>query len=279
MVRVRATVISKAERPRLSRPQWMSGTREEEPMAEIAQSSRPGIPSRSAARHADGPLRPVTNPRGWVVYGASALIVVLLFGLTLARTGWLNSAETSALQWISAHHVAWLDATALAIAWLLSPTQGVVIVVFGGVIVLIVTNNVRRAVLFLVIGGVGSGACEIVKEIVRRPRPDYGLLAHPLGIEHSFSYPSGHTCLIVGLSLAVIITARNSRWRPTLIVTGAVATLLVALSRLYLGVHHPSDVIAAILTVTGTVALVAPLMLNVILPRTAPRPRRARVDH
>jgi membrane-associated phospholipid phosphatase len=85
------------------------------------------------------------------------------------------------------------------------------------------------------------------KLLVERPRP--GLEA-AVG-SHGFSYPSGHAVAITLCCgyLLVQIFRRTTRWswRIAALACALAVVGLVALSRVYLGVHHPSDVVASML--------------------------------
>jgi membrane-associated phospholipid phosphatase len=87
---------------------------------------------------------------------------------------------------------------------------------------------------------------ELMKYAFHRDRPN---LDHPLVSLSSYSFPSGHvaaTALLYGVLAAMLISKVND-WRWRVLITFAAITLvvLVALSRLYLGVHYLSDVLAA----------------------------------
>jgi undecaprenyl-diphosphatase len=66
----------------------------------------------------------------------------------------------------------------------------------------------------------------------------------PLAHETSPSYPSGHALVSAAFALALVIIARETRWRWRVGAAASAYVLAVGFSRLYLGVHYPSDVLA-----------------------------------
>ena len=86
---------------------------------------------------------------------------------------------------------------------------------------------------------------ELLKELFARPRPYF---EHPLVLETSYSFPSGHATmsLIVYGMLAYFCVLAIRTWRArTAVVFGAsLLVLLIGFSRIYLGVHYFSDVVA-----------------------------------
>ena len=104
----------------------------------------------------------------------------------------------------------------------------------------------KRAAIIFVAAALGAEVLtEILKLIIRRPRPEafFGLPG-----PSTYSFPSGHATIsfcFYGV-LAVILTARGrGREHATAIWAGAaVLAAAIGFSRVYLGVHYPSDVIA-----------------------------------
>lgn len=81
----------------------------------------------------------------------------------------------------------------------------------------------------------------LLKAVFQRHRPDLWTSIAP---EYDFSFPSGHTMGSAAFALAAIILLWPTRWRNWAIGLGTLFALFVAASRLYLGVHFPSDVLA-----------------------------------
>lgn len=119
------------------------------------------------------------------------------------------------------------------------------LLVVGVAIYLLAAN--KRGTALLVVGAVGSGTVlsETLKLGFARPRPD--LVAHLAEVQ-SASFPSGHAMIsaVAYLTLGVLLT-RAQKDRPVKIVIMTFAiliTLMIGLSRIYLGVHWPTDVLA-----------------------------------
>jgi len=90
-----------------------------------------------------------------------------------------------------------------------------------------------------------------LKRWTRRPRPfrrHAGIVAHVPPLDE-FSFPSGHTLHAVSFSLVALA------YYPALLGLLLPFTLLVAASRVVLGLHYPSDVLAASAIGTGLASL------------------------
>jgi undecaprenyl-diphosphatase len=105
----------------------------------------------------------------------------------------------------------------------------------------------KRGTALLVAGSVISGTVmmSLLKLGFDRPRPD--LVAHLSHAQNS-SFPSGHATVsaIAYLTLGVLLARAHARRRTkVLVMTYAITlTLLIGMSRVYLGVHWPTDVLA-----------------------------------
>jgi undecaprenyl-diphosphatase len=110
---------------------------------------------------------------------------------------------------------------------------------------LIVVRKYGPALFVALSTGLGTLVSQLLKMLYERPRPD--LVAH-LDVIHTASFPSGHATMsaIVYLTLAAMIMRLTDQARVRVYVL-SVAILLavtVGVSRIYLGVHWPSDVAA-----------------------------------
>ena len=78
------------------------------------------------------------------------------------------------------------------------------------------------------------------KLLVDRPRPAFD--PHPVMVT-STSFPSGHAGNSMAVFLAIALIAVPARYRLAAVIVAVTASLIVGLTRPYLGVHWPSDVV------------------------------------
>lgn len=102
----------------------------------------------------------------------------------------------------------------------------------------------RYAVYLLLSSGLGSVFNLFLKWLFQRERPDF----YPLIVEEGYSFPSGHSMgsFIFYTSVAVVLAKiSKNKWLDAFIIFLFVLLVLsIGISRIYLGVHYPSDVVA-----------------------------------
>lgn len=94
------------------------------------------------------------------------------------------------------------------------------------------------------------------------------------------SFPSGHAMRSTGLAASLVLVAWAHPRRPMLLALAAASVLLIGLSRVYLGVHYPTDVLAgwlAALAVVLGVSLIPPLDPTRQPPSLSLRPKSGEV--
>jgi undecaprenyl-diphosphatase len=120
----------------------------------------------------------------------------------------------------------------------------VIIIVAAALGYLLLMRKHGLALLLLAAEAGGMLFSSLLKELFDRPRPE---LEHAARV-FTASFPSGHATLssVTFLTLGALLTRVNPDRKAKLyfMTTAIVLTIMVGLSRLYLGVHYPSDILA-----------------------------------
>ena len=201
------------------------------------------------------------------------LLLVLVAGL--AVTGVVGLAEAvgeqdglSRLDAVIAAGVLSLRSPALTLLAQAFTFLGSELVVGGVAIGVFATllwrRQLARGVLFAV--GIGGSAVltVAVKHVVARPRP--GAVDRLGPVDTTYSFPSGHTlnsAVLIALSTWLLWSSVRSTGRASLAAVGTVLALGVAASRVYLGYHWFTDVVASLLIALAWLSLVRLLGLAV----------------
>lgn len=103
---------------------------------------------------------------------------------------------------------------------------------------------------------------QILKHTIRRIRPDHLRLIE----EGGFSFPSGHSMISIALygSLIYLVykNIKNKIVKTILIVLLTILILEIGISRIYLGVHYPTDVLAGFCLAISIIILVVTIIDN-----------------
>ncbi len=164
------------------------------------------------------------------------------------------------------------------LSYVAGPWGGTVVVAVI-VVLLLWRRRVRIAVFLALAEACGSGASQLIKHLVVRPRPPHPLVQADFG-----SFPSGHviTTVVVGLTLVAALTAQGRRRLPLIGV--AVAAVVMMCCRTYLRAHWLTDTFESVAVAAGIVlvlwwlfspallapALLDPALLDPALLRAAP---------
>lgn len=143
----------------------------------------------------------------------------------------------------------------------LGSTGAIIPITALAVAVLITLRHWRGALALAFSVALTQAAVALVKALVSRPRPP---AADALSVASGFSFPSGHAATSAALYVTLaFLAARACRGpaRATIVLAGTLLVLAVGASRVYLGVHYPTDVVAGWLT-GGAVALASWLAVS-----------------
>lgn len=118
-------------------------------------------------------------------------------------------------------------------------------VIFSLYILFFKQRNYRASIILLV-NILGANFIKIfVKNIFKRIRPEYALI-----VENEYSFPSGHSFIgFTFYALLAYMVYKNYKgpWKRAITVFLLVFPIVIAISRLYLGVHYASDIFAGII--------------------------------
>jgi undecaprenyl-diphosphatase len=191
---------------------------------------------RSVIESAKKSARPLIV-QGGILFAAVALFLALAEEVWERETLAFDNQVTLALIRFSSP---WLDRVMAALTLLGAQMAVLLTVLIGGGLWWL---GRKRDALFTLsaIGGAVMLSLTL-KLLFQRPRPT---LFTPLQVETSFSFPSGHTLAAVGLYGFVAMLLWRSGRRAWGMLVGVVP-VAVGISRIYLGVHYPSDVLASL---------------------------------
>jgi len=197
---------------------------------------------RSGSRTEGGPCAARATTRPLLGFAA---FVAIGWAVGEVWTSIVGSVEQEAMRRLAEERTETLIGLARAITWAGSAFL-LVPLAFGGCLVMLRVGLRRDAIAVAVSLGGAMLISDLVKLLTSRPRPT---VEHLQAVTGS-SFPSGHATQAAAFWLALALVLRAppaSRWLALVARLAAVLLALgVAWSRVYLGVHYPSDVLAGL---------------------------------
>ncbi|MBR9990805.1 MAG: phosphatase PAP2 family protein [Gemmatimonadetes bacterium] len=188
--------------------------------------------------------------------GATAAIA---FGLIagMVRGGATQRFDERAVEWLAAHRSSLLDEVMVDITTLGDGVVLIMIVLIASIF-LWITHH-RWSVYILLVGLIGGKVLNtVLKAAFDRSRPSVVEWLHDVS---SPSFPSGHAmgAFVTYGTVAYLVGRLSSttRLRNVTWIIAGITVLAIGMSRVYLGVHYPSDVIAGFLAGLAWVVIVA----------------------
>lgn len=172
------------------------------------------------------------------------LIFIGCLGLTISSIGiyipYIQQLDTSAIGWISHHRTALLDDVAIFLSY------------FGGLPVMLllcgiwciqqIRSKKLASSLFIFIGLIGGSMIGwILKYLFDRPRPDS---IYQMVETYGAAFPSAHSIYAAVLSCLIIFMFHKHRHARLITFFACFWSVGMGFSRVYLGAHYPTDVIA-----------------------------------
>lgn len=195
----------------------------------------------------------VASALGILIASAGVIFALgLVVGLLLVGRhggGPIQSVDDATGSWLLGHRGPFVETSKLIATYLDALPLGII----AATVSVAMFVRIRSLVAGIPFAAYLGGEFEVfaLREVIHRPRPLTANFPHFGSIagvhETSYSFPSGHAVAVTAVvfSLASLVASTRHAWWP--VVTAVVVALLVADSRLILGVHWLSDVVAGLI--------------------------------
>jgi membrane-associated phospholipid phosphatase len=212
------------------------------------------------------------TPIRWPLWTAAlcGLLSIALLVMVTVRWSPLISVDRAVavdLHHSAVHHPGWTHANRVLTDWVWDPWTMRALMVLAAVVLL---SRGERLVALVVLAAplIGAAVQQGMKAAVARPRPHW---RHPVDTAHYAAFPSGHA-LTAALALCLLgwLLLRGDAhhwWRAVVIAVAVVSVVGVGFTRLYLGVHWLSDVLAGWLLGAAMAAVAAGVCIRWREPR------------
>ncbi|MGG6238385.1 phosphatase PAP2 family protein [Nodosilinea sp. AN01ver1] len=147
--------------------------------------------------------------------------------------------------------------TQLGVGWGVAPASIVIALVLW-------RRHHWRSLVYFLTTMIGSAIINVsAKLLLHRVRPNLWESPAP---EYDYGFPSGHAMSSMTFVAALVILLWGSRWNWLVTVLGGLFVLAIGWTRLYLGVHYPSDIVAgwlaSIAWAVGVAMLIKPRLIR-----------------
>ncbi|WP_433742298.1 phosphatase PAP2 family protein [Falsibacillus pallidus] len=156
----------------------------------------------------------------------------------------IKSFDRPIIQFVQGFEAPWLTGI-MRVFTFIGGMLPVIVLSLLAILILYTVFKHRSELVFFVAVIVGANVLFLtLKQIFHRARPDL----HRLAVVTNYSFPSGHATMAFALygSLTFLLWRHTSTRlkRTLLIIISAIMVFAIGISRIYLGVHYPSDIIA-----------------------------------
>lgn len=201
------------------------------------------------------------------------IALAFLLWLFYAMTGWIAAGSIAAIdeKILLAFRLPGNNATPIGPAWLpetvrdisaLGSVSVLWLAVFFSTVLLFLSGHRKKSVYVFLTAVAATALSNILKFIYTRPRPD---IVPPAAETFTTSFPSAHAMMSAAVYLTIgLVFSRLHQAKAVktfIMLFAAGLTLMIGLTRVYMGVHWPSDVIAGWLC-GGIFLLSCHLLLN-----------------
>lgn len=178
-----------------------------------------------------------------ILFSICLIIFIGLLLMMLFNPAPVQSIDDALRQIINAHRSVVWNIFFVNFTQLFNSKETIIWIVITAILSGIMVN---RRFVWQVLLTIGSGVLlnRIIKLLIQRPRPNTNLLMH----YSSYSFPSGHSsvaALVLGCLILLTWQVVRRNWVKITITTILVILVLaIGFSRVYVGAHYPSDVLA-----------------------------------